>query len=67
MFSQGKIPFENSPNLVAPRVTFEIMSARPGIALKDAHCPVLLVIAKDDDIMPTKIGREIAASAGASE
>lgn len=67
VFAQGNTPFEQSPNLVAPRVAFEIMSARHGLALKGARCHVLLVIAKEDDLVPARTGREIAASATASE
>lgn len=58
MFSDGNTPFEDTPNLVAPRGVFEILSA---------HCLVLLVIARDDDIAPGQIGREVAESATASE
>lgn len=65
MFSQGRVPFSSAPNKIAPRVAFEIMAARPGIRLKDARCPVLIVASKEDDIMPVKIARDIAA--GASE
>lgn len=67
MFSQGQIPFDSAPNLIAPRVAFEIMSARPGLRLKDTHCPLLIVISKDDDIMPSTIGRNIAAGASDSQ
>lgn len=65
MFSQGRTPFEQSPNLIAPRAAFDILSARR--TLNDARCPVLLVIATDDDLVPAWIGREIAERAGGGE
>ncbi|KAF8636114.1 hypothetical protein AX17_003817 [Amanita inopinata Kibby_2008] len=63
MFAQGRVPFSDAPNLIAPRVSFQIMSARPNLQLKEAKSHVLIVASQDDDLIPTKIAREVAASA----
>ncbi|PFH50116.1 hypothetical protein AMATHDRAFT_145872 [Amanita thiersii Skay4041] len=63
MFSQGSIPFSKAPNKIAPRLSFQIMGARPGIRMKEAKGRVLIVSSQDDDMIPIKIAREIAASA----
>ncbi|KAJ7477022.1 alpha/beta-hydrolase [Mycena galericulata] len=60
MFAQGDTPFLSAPNLINPSVLFQIMNARPGRKLRDARCPVLLVIAKEDDIMPSSTVAEVA-------
>ncbi|KAJ7434703.1 hypothetical protein FB451DRAFT_1418632 [Mycena latifolia] len=43
-------PFAAAPNLIAPRVAFEVVSVRPGLRLKDARCPFLDVMAADNDL-----------------
>ncbi|KAJ7236914.1 hypothetical protein C8J57DRAFT_128905 [Mycena rebaudengoi] len=63
MFAQGETPFSLTPNLINPRVVFEIMSARPGRSLSNARCPLLVVTAQNDDIFPTRIADEIAEMA----
>ncbi|KAJ7319132.1 alpha/beta-hydrolase [Mycena albidolilacea] len=60
MFEQGNIAFSSAPNVINPSVLFEIMNARPGRKLRDAHCPVLLVTTKADDIMPSSTAAEVA-------
>ncbi|KAF9463384.1 alpha/beta-hydrolase [Collybia nuda] len=62
-YSHGSTSFEETPNLITPRVVFEMMGTRSGRALKSAGCPVLFVTTTDDDLIPAKIAREIAASA----
>ncbi|KAF7338710.1 Alpha/beta-hydrolase [Mycena sanguinolenta] len=59
MFAQGDTPFTDAPNLINPRIVFEFMSARPGRHLARARCLVLLVVARDDDTLPARIGFEI--------
>ncbi|KAJ7910276.1 alpha/beta-hydrolase, partial [Mycena leptocephala] len=63
MFAQGDIPFDGAPNLINPRIVFEFMSARPGRHLARAQCPVLLVVAQGDDMIPARIGAEIGRAA----
>jgi pimeloyl-ACP methyl ester carboxylesterase len=67
MFAQGETPFSLTPNLINPRVVFEIMSARPGRSLSNARCPLLVVTAQNDDIFPTRIADEIAEMAADSK
>ena len=63
MFAQGDTPFTDAPNIINPRIIFEFMSARPGRHLAGARCPVLLVVAQDDDMIPPRIGDEIGKAA----
>lgn len=67
MFSQGKTPFSAAPNLLTPRLSIQLMSARPALEFRKAHCPILIVAAREDDIMPLKIAREVALSASESQ
>ncbi|KAJ6469455.1 alpha/beta-hydrolase [Mycena sanguinolenta] len=59
MFAQGDTRFTDAPNLINPRIVFEFMSARAGRRLAGARCPVLLVVARDDDTIPSRIAFEI--------
>ncbi|KAH8115213.1 alpha/beta-hydrolase [Phellopilus nigrolimitatus] len=63
MFDQSDAPFSQQPNLVAPRLAFDMLSSRPGTKLKDAKCPMLVVLAKEDDIIPAELTRKIASEA----
>ncbi|KAF4578362.1 AB hydrolase superfamily protein [Pleurotus pulmonarius] len=63
MFAQGRTPFTEAPNLINPRVCFEIMNARPGTLLREAHAPFLVVLSQEDDMLPVSIGRSVAAGA----
>ncbi|KAF8460024.1 hypothetical protein JB92DRAFT_3075924, partial [Gautieria morchelliformis] len=63
MFAQGTMPFSEAPNALAPRVVFDIMATRPGLELKDAKCPVLLVISEDDDMIPRRLTESIVDAA----
>jgi hypothetical protein len=63
MFAQGSVPFAQAPNLVAPRIVFQLLGARAGLQLRSAKCPVLLVVPLGDDLIPSKIATDIAASA----
>ena len=67
MFAQGEVPFDQSPNKIAPRFAFDLMSARPGLKLKDAKCPVLVVMAEQDDMIPIRITRKLVADANGSK
>ncbi|EGN92828.1 hypothetical protein SERLA73DRAFT_190547 [Serpula lacrymans var. lacrymans S7.3] len=63
MFAQGRTPFDRAPNLISPRFITEALSCRPGLALKKALCPMLVVSAEEDDIVPIGITRDIVANA----
>ncbi|KAJ8495283.1 hypothetical protein ONZ45_g12926 [Pleurotus djamor] len=63
MFAQGKIPFTEAPNLINPRVCFEIMGTRPGVNLKIAHAPMLVIATKDDDMIPFAVAKSVAEAA----
>lgn len=67
MFAQSDIPFSERPNLVAPRLTFELIGARPGRKLKDAKCQMLIIYARDDDLLPPTIAKDIAEEAAGSK
>jgi hypothetical protein len=43
------------------------MGARPGLQLSKAACPVLIVMAENDDIIAEHITRDICAKAGKRE
>ncbi|KAJ8488729.1 hypothetical protein ONZ45_g13855 [Pleurotus djamor] len=63
MFAQGKIPFTEAPNLINPRVCFEIMGTRPGVNLKIAYAPMLVIATKDDDMIPFAVAKSVAEAA----
>ncbi|KAJ8514921.1 hypothetical protein ONZ45_g7611 [Pleurotus djamor] len=63
MFAQGKTAFGDTPNIINASFCLELMGSRPGIHLKDAHAPVLFVVAQDDDMLPVEIARSIAEAA----
>lgn len=65
MFAQGDISFHSAPNLLTPRLAYELMgsAACPAVRLKDIHCKMLIVAARDDDCIPIKIARDAAANA----
>lgn len=71
MFAQSpSTPFSSAPNLVAPRLAFELLSSRGQIGrkLKDAKCQLLFVYASNDDMIPPAVTRSViedATSAGA--
>ncbi|KAJ7661623.1 alpha/beta-hydrolase [Mycena polygramma] len=63
MFAQGRTPFAEAPNLINAGVVFDLVSARPGRQLAKARCPVLIVCAQEDDLIPIRIAAEIAQTA----
>ncbi|KAJ3793874.1 alpha/beta-hydrolase [Lentinula aff. detonsa] len=65
MFDQGSMPFLSAPNILTPRLAYELMgsAACPAARLKDIHCRMLIVSARDDDCIPIKIARDAAAMA----
>ncbi|KAJ3806570.1 alpha/beta-hydrolase [Lentinula aff. lateritia] len=65
MFAQGDISFDSAPNLLTPRLAYELMgsAACPAVRLKDIHCKMLIVAARDDDCIPINIARDAAANA----
>lgn len=66
MFDQGSVPFSQVPNLIAPRAAFDILGARPGLHLKNAKCPMLVVMAEEDDLNPAKVTSDIVANSDGS-
>jgi pimeloyl-ACP methyl ester carboxylesterase len=67
MYAQGTMPFSEAPNALAPRVVFDILATRPGLELKNAKCPVLLVISEDDDMIPRWLTESIVKAAHGSQ
>ncbi|KIK58905.1 hypothetical protein GYMLUDRAFT_170445 [Collybiopsis luxurians FD-317 M1] len=63
MFSQGAKPFLQAPNRVPARYVFDVLKSRAGRELAKAHSRMLIVIAEEDDIFPSSIGRKVAAEA----
>lgn len=61
---ETKTPFSRQPNVLAPRLAFQIMGSRPGTRLSEAACPVLLVTAQQDDMIPVSLTRDLALKAG---
>lgn len=67
MFAQGATPFSKAPNLIAPRIAFDLMATRPGLELKNATCPMLVVMAEDDETQPRSITQSIVDGAEGSK
>jgi hypothetical protein len=67
MYSQGSLRFEDMPNIIAPRLAFQILSARPGRQLKNSKSPMLVVMAENDGLVPPSIARKVANEARESE
>lgn len=63
MYHRADLRFEDMPNVLAPRLAFQVLSARPGLNLKDAFCPMLVVMAEDDDLIPPFVTRKIVDDA----
>ncbi|KAG2142362.1 Alpha/Beta hydrolase protein [Suillus clintonianus] len=63
MFAQGSTPFSGAPNLIAPRFVIDALGVRPGLRLKDARCPMLIVMAEEDDLIPASITRKMVDDA----
>jgi len=60
MFSQGKTPFTEAPNLIAPRYALDLMfNGDAGNHLTNARCPMLVVMAEADDLIPAKLTKSI--------
>ncbi|KAI0068637.1 alpha/beta-hydrolase [Artomyces pyxidatus] len=64
MFNFSDMPFDRAPNVLAPRLVAEALSTRPGIELKSAKCPVLIVHGTQDDLLPFSITEKVVAEAG---
>ena len=67
MFSNAAVPFSESPNLVAPRLAFDILSRRPGTLLKNAKSPLLVVAPDNDDMIPLYVTKQIVSSSDGSK
>ncbi|EIM79594.1 alpha/beta-hydrolase [Stereum hirsutum FP-91666 SS1] len=61
MYEKGDRPFSEMPNVLAARLAFEVFSARPGLMLKNAKSPMLIVMAEEDDMIPVAITRDVVA------
>ena len=66
MFSQCDTSFTEQPNLLTPRLAFQIMSRRPGVKLEKALCPVLVVMTQEDDLILPDLSRRLASKASES-
>ena len=66
MFRQGSTPFSSYPNIVTPRVSLEMLSATYGSRLKDAKCPLLVVLPVEDDLIPADLTRRLTKEANGS-
>ena len=66
MFSQCDTPFTEQPNLLTPRLAFQIMGRRPGAKLEKALCPVLVVMTQEDDLISPDLSRSVASKASES-
>ncbi|KAJ6570354.1 hypothetical protein B0H10DRAFT_1030430 [Mycena sp. CBHHK59/15] len=51
------------PRTSSHRMAFEGLGARPGLRLEEAKCPMLVVMAAEDDLTLPRITREIVAAA----
>jgi hypothetical protein len=67
MNAQSSTPFSDRPNIINASAAFSMMAARPGLQLSKATCPVLVVMAEQDDIIAGNVTRDICAKAGNSE
>jgi hypothetical protein len=67
MFAQSSVPYEQRPNRINASVVYQMMSARYGLELSEAKCPVLIVMPETDDIIAPKVTREVIARAGNSK
>ncbi|MDX1648934.1 MAG: alpha/beta fold hydrolase [Myxococcota bacterium] len=58
-------PGGSSPwrNRIGARVLFDMASYRPGLRAADVRCPLLLVAARDDDLIPLSAVEAVAARA----
>ncbi|KAK0486028.1 alpha/beta-hydrolase [Armillaria novae-zelandiae] len=63
VYSKASKTFKQTPNLTCARLAFELFAARPGLKLKDLKCPMLVVMAEEDDINPPDITRNIVGKA----
>ena len=66
MYSKSATPFPEAPNLVAPRLLFDIMAWNPG-PLKNAKSPLLVVAPTSDDIIPYRVTEKVAEDSEGSE
>lgn len=67
MYEKGDRTFSEMPNVLAARLAFEVFSARPGLMLKNAKSPMLIVMAEEDDMIPVAITRDVVAKSCGSE
>lgn len=63
MYSKASKTFKQTPNVTCARLAFELFAASPGLKLKDLKCPMLVVMAEEDDITPPEITRDIVEKA----
>lgn len=63
MYSKASKAFMHTPNVTCARLAFELFAVRPGLRLKDLKCPMLVVMAEEDDITSPEITRNIVGKA----
>ena len=68
-YAKAPRTFDQAPNLIAPRVAFELMSSEwsPGTRLSKMNAPLLVVAPSDDDLIPFRITENVVENAGGSE
>ena len=66
MYTGSDKPFSATPNLVAPRLLFDIMFWRPG-PLKNAKVPMLVVAPQSDDIVAYTVTEKAARESEGSK
>ena len=55
MLASSPTSFRDSPNIVAARLVFDVLSWRPGTRLENLNAPMLIVSPEDDDMIPLDI------------
>lgn len=63
MYSKASKTFMHMPNVTCTRLTFELFTVRPGLRLKDSKCPMLVVMAQEDDMISPEITQNIVEKA----
>ncbi|KDR70438.1 hypothetical protein GALMADRAFT_282207 [Galerina marginata CBS 339.88] len=63
MYKDSPVSFSDTPNLLSPSFVFQMVGIRPGLQLKNAKFPLLLVSPQHDDISPVSISKDIAREA----
>ncbi|KAF8576375.1 alpha/beta-hydrolase [Ramaria rubella] len=63
LYSRVNMTVSETPNLITPRLLLDVMRRRPGLRLKTAKCPMLVIAAEEDDIIGLKMTEGIVEAA----